>query len=337
MRRDGGGVMARSKKDLLASFKAGTDTDALATAAQSDVAFRMLRLADLSPHPDNRPIDRAFVEELAASIESDGLGNPICVRPLPEGGYQVVSGHHRVEAKRLLASRHPDDPRHKVIEAVVREMGDADAEAMLLATNVYVNAISGEERQRSLERLGRAVDKMRADDPARYRGVRSATIIADKVAESGGKVSERTVYRDLAAAKARKEALEAQGDGRAGASRGGSAGRRDRGVEAARRGAARGGRRLCRGRRRVHAPRPCAGGPGRARQGGREDRAPGDQGVEGARGACCGGQPRQGRRRGYRKGRQQRAAGAREELFVTARRSRDALRPSRSAERGGKP
>ena len=36
--------MARSKKDLLASFKAGTDTDALATAAQSDVAFRMLRL-----------------------------------------------------------------------------------------------------------------------------------------------------------------------------------------------------------------------------------------------------------------------------------------------------
>lgn len=211
VRRDGGGVMARSKKDLLASFKAGTDTDALATAAQSDVAFRMLRLADLSPHPDNRPIDRAFVEELAASIESDGLGNPICVRPLPEGGYQVVSGHHRVEAKRLLASRHPDDPRHKVIEAVVREMGDADAEAMLLATNVYVNAISGEERQRSLERLGRAVDKMRADDPARYRGVRSAKIIADKVAESGGKVSERTVYRDLAAAKARKEALEAQG------------------------------------------------------------------------------------------------------------------------------
>ena len=211
MRRDGGGVMARSKKDLLASFKAGTDTDALATAAQSDVAFRMLRLADLSPHPDNRPIDRAFVEELAASIESDGLGNPICVRPLPEGGYQVVSGHHRVEAKRLLASRHPDDPRHKVLEAVVREMGDADAEAMLLATNVYVNAISGEERQRSLERLGRAVDKMRADDPARYRGVRSAKIIADKVAESGGKVSERTVYRDLAAAKARKEALEAQG------------------------------------------------------------------------------------------------------------------------------
>ena len=211
VRRDGGGVMARSKKDLLASFKAGTDTDALATAAQSDVAFRMLRLADLSPHPDNRPIDRAFVEELAASIESDGLGNPICVRPLPEGGYQVVSGHHRVEAKRLLASRHPDDPRHKVIEAVVREMGDADAEAMLLATNVYVNAISGEERQRSLERLGRAVDKMRADDPARYRGVRSAKIIADKVAESGGKVSERTVYRDLAAAKARREALEAQG------------------------------------------------------------------------------------------------------------------------------
>lgn len=204
--------MARSKKDLLASFKAGTDTDALATAAQSDVAFRMLRLADLSPHPDNRPIDRAFVEELAASIESDGLGNPICVRPLPEGGYQVVSGHHRVEAKRLLASRHPDDPRHKVIEAVVREMGDADAEAMLLATNVYVNAISGEERQRSLERLGRAVDKMRADDPSRYRGVRSAKIIADKVAESGGKVSERTVYRDLAAAKARKEAFEAQGD-----------------------------------------------------------------------------------------------------------------------------
>ena len=321
MRRDGGGVMARSKKDLLASFKAGTDTDALATAAQSDVAFRMLRLADLSPHPDNRPIDRAFVEELAASIESDGLGNPICVRPLPEGGYQVVSGHHRVEAKRLLASRHPDDPRHKVIEAVVREMGDADAEAMLLATNVYVNAISGEERQRSLERLGRAVDKMRADDPARYRGVRSAKIIADKV-------SERTVYRDLAAAKARKEALEAHG------------GLDPKMAELARRGAARpadviAASKLPAAAQRAAADAYAEGGVESMRRA-LAQADPAARSKEAARIARRAiralkeleGPAAEGRRRGYRKGRQQRAAGAREELFVTARRSPDALRPS---------
>jgi ParB family chromosome partitioning protein len=59
------------------------------------------------------------VDELAASIEAEGLLQPIVVRPDPKGaGFLLVAGRHRLEAKRKL--------KHETIECRVLEGLSAD-------------------------------------------------------------------------------------------------------------------------------------------------------------------------------------------------------------------
>ena len=60
---------------------------------------RMLPVSSLSPHPDQprRHFDDALLEELAASIASRGLIQPIVVRPHGHD-YQIVAGERRWRA-----------------------------------------------------------------------------------------------------------------------------------------------------------------------------------------------------------------------------------------------
>jgi hypothetical protein len=59
-------------------------------------------LDQLSPHPHNsNAMPRELFEKLVAHIEQSNRYPPIIVRP-HEGGYQILDGHHRVEALRQL-------------------------------------------------------------------------------------------------------------------------------------------------------------------------------------------------------------------------------------------
>jgi ParB family chromosome partitioning protein len=62
-------------------------------AAQQSSGVRMLPVSSLSPHPDQprRHFDEAMLDELAASIASRGLIQPIVVRPHGHD-YQIVAG-----------------------------------------------------------------------------------------------------------------------------------------------------------------------------------------------------------------------------------------------------
>ena len=66
-------------------------------------------LVDLAIIRDNpwqtRPIDEEFVAELADSIESVGLLEPMLGRPMDDGNVQQATGHHRVAAIRRLIAR----------------------------------------------------------------------------------------------------------------------------------------------------------------------------------------------------------------------------------------
>ena len=58
-------------------------------------------LTDIRVFKRLRPLEPAFVEELAASMKEEGLRHPIAVRRTPEG-YHLVLGRHRLEAARQL-------------------------------------------------------------------------------------------------------------------------------------------------------------------------------------------------------------------------------------------
>lgn len=104
-------------------------------------------------HPHNRTILPASCEGLADSLRRRGLLSPIRVRApgehwmLPEGHLQLIDGERRLVAARLAG--------WDVIDAVVVEIGDAEAEAEIAAANGQRQDLNDIERADRLAWLQR--------------------------------------------------------------------------------------------------------------------------------------------------------------------------------------
>lgn len=81
-----------------------------------------------SPY-QNRKIDEIHASDLAEIIQSDGLNQPITVRPIEDGRYEVIAGHHRLAAYKLLDKEH--------IPAVIKEVSDIGAARSLIFDNIH--------------------------------------------------------------------------------------------------------------------------------------------------------------------------------------------------------
>lgn len=197
------------KDAILARRRPSANAQVLNTLAQTDKKTLFLRLDQLVARPDNRPINEAAVEELAASIEQDGLGQPVLARSI-EGDpdhYELIGGQHRCAAYKLLAKRHPQDPQYKTIECAVRfNMDDASARRLMLATNVIGAAVEVADKAWMLDELEKDIPALRAENPD-LRGKRTNEILADMITDAGGQtVSPATVKRMKREVKATKTA-----------------------------------------------------------------------------------------------------------------------------------
>lgn len=95
-----------------------------------DVVAFWIPLTDVRPSPFQYRyhIDDGRLQELMESIAARELYQPITVRPLDTGTYEVVLGHRRLEAFRRLG--------RGTIPAIVREYDDAQAIRALLDENL---------------------------------------------------------------------------------------------------------------------------------------------------------------------------------------------------------
>ena len=71
-----------------------------AGASPREGAIALLPVAQIEPHPDQprRHFDEDALEELAKSIAARGVIQPVIVRPLSAGRYQLVAGERRWRA-----------------------------------------------------------------------------------------------------------------------------------------------------------------------------------------------------------------------------------------------
>ncbi|HTV66684.1 MAG TPA: ParB/RepB/Spo0J family partition protein [Bryocella sp.] len=90
-------------------------------------------------------LDPAALEDLAASIKSVGVMQPIVVRPLPGGHYQVIAGERRWQASNL-AGLH-------TIPAIVRQVSNEQAMEMTIIENLQREDLNCMEQARAYERL----------------------------------------------------------------------------------------------------------------------------------------------------------------------------------------
>jgi ParB family transcriptional regulator, chromosome partitioning protein len=91
--------------------------------------------------------DPKLLEELGASISANGVIQPVVVRPLGEGRYQLISGERRWLASKLVGKN--------TVPAVVREVGDSQALEITIVENLQRADLNPLEQARGFERLGR--------------------------------------------------------------------------------------------------------------------------------------------------------------------------------------
>jgi ParB family chromosome partitioning protein len=107
---------------------------------------RLLPVESLSPHPSQprRHFDDALLDELAASIASRGLIQPIVVRPHGHG-YQIVAGERRWRAAQR-AHLHE-------VPVVVRDFDDAETLEIALIENIQRQDLNAIEEAQAYQRL----------------------------------------------------------------------------------------------------------------------------------------------------------------------------------------
>ena len=107
----------------------------------------MLSVAAIEPHPSQprRHFDDAALEELAASIAARGVIQPIIVRPLGAGRYQLVAGERRWRAAQR-AQLHE-------IPALIRDLGEREVMALALIENLQRQDLNPVEEARAYHRL----------------------------------------------------------------------------------------------------------------------------------------------------------------------------------------
>lgn len=177
--------------------------------SQENATYQTLTLPIdcIQPHPENDyTMDEGELQELVASIRSEGLGQLPLVRCLPDGTYQMVAGHRRLEAFKRLAQK--DSAFETIPVTLVNNLDDARARVLLNVTNLVTRRLSQEERGARYAAIGREVPTLRASDPA-LKGIRTNDIIARIVTEETGQsVSAATVKRAIAAERRLREARD---------------------------------------------------------------------------------------------------------------------------------
>ncbi len=91
---------------------------------------QMIRLSDIEPNKEQprMDFDDEAIETLADSIKQHGLLQPLLVRPMDNGSYQIVAGERRWRACRMLAM---DE-----IPVIIKELSDKETMQAALIENL---------------------------------------------------------------------------------------------------------------------------------------------------------------------------------------------------------
>lgn len=126
-----------------------------------------LGLIDRNPYQTRLHLDEPAMEELVASIRNTGVVQPIVVRPIGGGRFQLIAGQRRWEASRRAGKT--------AIPAVVREVSDQQAMELTIIENLQRQDLNPMEQARAFDRLGREFG-LTQEQMAQRTGIDRATV-----------------------------------------------------------------------------------------------------------------------------------------------------------------
>ena len=104
-----------------------------------------VELIDRNPYQTRTHVDEGGLQELADSIKATGILQPITVRAVPGGRYQLIAGE-----RRWLASQRAGKP---TVPAIVRQVSNEQAMEITIIENLQREDLNPIEQARAFERL----------------------------------------------------------------------------------------------------------------------------------------------------------------------------------------
>lgn len=156
-------------------------------ASRQQEQIQRLALSELHPFKDHpfRVLDDDRMMETVESVKEYGVLVPIIARPMPDGGYEIVSGHRRKRACELAGLNE--------IPAIVRDLDDDEAVIIMVDSNLQRENILPSERakayQMKMEAMRRKAGRPSKENSRQVVGnFEMADVIGKETGESGRQV-----------------------------------------------------------------------------------------------------------------------------------------------------
>jgi ParB family chromosome partitioning protein len=119
-----------------------SDAPVAAPGSPTELALDRLRAGKYQPRTR---MDEGSLYELAESIRSQGVMQPILVRPVAGGHYEIIAGERRFRAAKLAGLN--------VVPVLVKDVADEAAAVMSLIENIQREDLNPLEEAQGLQRL----------------------------------------------------------------------------------------------------------------------------------------------------------------------------------------
>ena len=143
-------------------------------------------ISDFPGHPFKVRMDEEM-ERLVDSVKERGILSPVLVRPLPDGGYQMVSGHRRKRAAELVGL--------STVPCIIRELTDDEAIIVMVDSNLQREQVLPSEKAfaykmklDAMKRQGQRTDLTSVPVAQKSGGKTSRQLLGEQVGESQDQV-----------------------------------------------------------------------------------------------------------------------------------------------------
>lgn len=137
--------LGRGLDALLGGASVSAMQEEAAKVDTRELQYLPLELIQRGMYQPRRDMDPQALEELAQSIKNHGVMQPIVVRPLSGGRYEIIAGERRWRASQQAGL--------EKVPALVREVPDEAAIAMALIENIQREDLNPIEEAVALQRL----------------------------------------------------------------------------------------------------------------------------------------------------------------------------------------
>ena len=148
------------------------------------IEIQLERLRTFKNHPFKVRMDPEMIR-LSASVEKYGIINPLIVRPIPDGVYEIISGHRRKAAAEKFG--------YRKVPVIIRVMSDDEAVINMVDSNLQREHILPSERalahKMKLDAMRRTSGRPSKENPRQLVGnFETADIVGKESGESGRQV-----------------------------------------------------------------------------------------------------------------------------------------------------